>query len=258
MHPIERLRHVARAGGAPVDEVFRAAAASLAGFAEDPVSLVTACRRLIERHPVNGPIWWLCARVLTSGDPHDEAWRCLDAWVSDRTPVELGHALPDGATVAVVGSPDRFVGAFAGRGDIGVLAVDVEGDSYGFVRRLDSVDVRADTVDVARLGPAVAASDLVLLDAVAVGPDAALAALGSWPVAAVAHTSGVPVWLVAGTGRVIAPGTWPTVSERTSDSVTVDRIADALVDQVVGEVGPEAWPEALRRGDMPDVAELRR
>jgi len=258
VHPIERLRHVARAGGAPVDEVFRAAAASLAGFAEDPVSLVTACRRLIERHPENGPIWWLCARVLTSGDPHDEAWRCLDRWVSDRTPAELGHALPDGATIAVVGSPDRLLGAFAGRGDVRVLAADVEGDAYGFVRRLDAVDVGADTVDVARLGPAVAAVDLVVLDAVAVGPDAALTAPGSWPVAAVAHTSGVPVWLVAGTGRVVAPATWPSVSDRTDGSRTVDRLASELVDRVVGEAGPEVWADGARRGDMPDVAELRR
>lgn len=258
MHPIERLRHVARAQGSPVDDVFRAAAASLAGFSDDPVALVTACRRLIERHPENGPVWWLCARVLTAGDPGDESWRCLDAWVADRTPAELGHALPDGASVALVGSPDRFIAALAGRGDIRVTVVDVEGDSYGFARRLDAVDVVADTADVARLGAAVAAADVVLLDAAAVGPDAALAAPGSWPVAAVAHTSGVPVWLVAGVGRVISPGTWPAVTERAGGSTSVDRVPGELVDRVVGEAGPEAWVDGLRRGDMPDVAELRR
>jgi hypothetical protein len=249
---------VARSSGAPVDEVFRAAAASLAGFSDDPVSLVTACRRLIERHPENGPVWWLCARVLSAGDPGDESWRCLDAWVADRTPSELGHALPDGAVVALVGSPDRFIPALSGRGDVRVVVVDVEGDSYGFVRRLDAVDVVADTVDVARLGPAVSAADLVVLDAASVGPAAGLAAPGSWPVAAVAHTSGVPVWLVAGTGRVMAPNTWDAIADRTEGSSSVDRLARALVDRVVGESGPQSWDDAMRRGDMPDVAELRR
>ena len=93
MHPIERLRFVARATGAPPDDVVREAAASLAGFAGDPASLVTACRRLIDRHAANGPIWWLCARTLVAADPADEAWRCLDAYVADPTVTELAHAL---------------------------------------------------------------------------------------------------------------------------------------------------------------------
>lgn len=258
MHPIERLRHVARADGAPVDEVFRAAAASLAGFSEEPASLVTACRRLIERHPENGPVWWLCSRVLTAADPGDEAWRCLDDWVADRTPNELGHALPDGATVAVVGSPDRLLPAFASRGDVTVVSVDVEGDGYGFVRRLDAAEVSADTVDVGRLGPAVASADLVVLDAVAVGPDAALAAPGSWPVAAVARSAGVPVWTVGGVGRAVASATWPTVYERSSGTGSVDPVNADLVDRLVGASGPEPWADGLRRSDTLDVPELRR
>lgn len=258
MHPIERLRHVARADGAPVDEVFRAAAASLAGFADDPVALVTACRRLIDRHPENGPVWWLSARVLAASDPGNEAWRCLDAWVADPTAAELGHALPQSATVLVVGSPDRLVPAFGARGDVTVVVADVEDDGYGFVRRLDALDVRADTVDVARLGAAVAAADVVVIDARAVGADGVLAASGSWPVAAVAHTSGVPVWAVAGAGRVLSPAAWSSLGGRLGPSIAIDRVDAALVDRVVGPSGPEVWADALRRGDMPEVAELHR
>ena len=66
MHPIERLRFVARDTGAPSDEVVRGAASSLAGFASDPASLLTACRRLIDRHAANGPVWWVCARTLSA------------------------------------------------------------------------------------------------------------------------------------------------------------------------------------------------
>lgn len=258
MHPIERLRHVARADGAPVDDVFRAAAASLAGFSEDPVALVTACRRLIARHPENGPVWWLSARVLAASDPGDEAWRCLDTWVADPTPGELGHALPDSATVVVVGCPDRFLPAFGSRGDLTVVVADVEGDGYGFVRRLDALDVRADTVDVARLGAAVAAADVAVIDTRAVGTDGAVAAPGSWPVAAVAQTSGVPVWAVAGAGRVLPPAVWTALGDRLEPAIAVDRVAAGLVDRVVGPAGPETWADALLRADVPDVAELRR
>ncbi len=249
---------MARATGAPIDEVLRAAAASLAGFSTDPVALLTACRRLIERHPESAPVWWLCSRVLTSADAGDEAWRCLDDWVSDPTPVELGHALPDGATVVVVGSPGRLIRSFAGRGDVSVVVVDVEGDGYGFVRQLEAVDVTADSVDVARLGPAVAAADLVVVDLLAAGPDLGVAPPGSWPVVAVAHTSGVPVWSVAGVGRVVAPLSWPSFRERVEGCPTVDLVPERLLGTAVGPSGPEPWSDALGRGDMPDAPELRR
>ena len=84
MHPIERLRYVARASGAEPHALTQEVAGSLARFAGDPAALVTACRRMVDRHPAIGPIWWLCARVLTAGDPADEAWRALDDLHADR------------------------------------------------------------------------------------------------------------------------------------------------------------------------------
>ena len=163
MHPIERLRFVARATGAPPDDVVQEAAASLAAFADDPVSLVTACRRLIDRHPANGPIWWLCARTLVAADPGDEAWRCHGELYADPTIDELAHALPADATVAVIGWPDRLGGALARRGDVQVRVIDVDGDGPGFVRSLERLDVQADDVAVSGLAPAVATADLVCL-----------------------------------------------------------------------------------------------
>ncbi|MCU1355031.1 MAG: hypothetical protein JWM89_449, partial [Acidimicrobiales bacterium] len=176
MHPIERLRYVARATGAPDDDVVREAAASLAGFAEDPTSLVTACRRLIDRHAGNGAIWWLCARTLVAADPADEAWRCLDDLTTDPTMDELSHAIPDGARVVVIGWPERLAPALSRRGDLEVRVVDVEGDGPGFVRLLERLDVPAVDVAVTGLAAAVAASGVVVLDAAAVGPEIALAA----------------------------------------------------------------------------------
>ena len=258
MHPIERLRHVARADGAPAEDVVHAAAASLAGFAADPISLVTASRRLIERHPANGALWSLCARVVTAPDPADEAWRCLDQFVADPTVGELGHSLPEGASVVVVGGPHRLVPAFASRGDVRVTAVDLEGDAYGFERALDRHEVAVTSVDAARLGAAAAGADLVVLDGVAVGPDVALAAPGSWPVAAVATTEGVPVWLVAGWGRTLPPALWPAVRRRSEPAQGVEAVPLARVHRLVGPGGPEPVADGLVRVDAPAAPELSR
>ena len=78
MHPIERLRYVARSSGAPQEVLVRETAGALAALGFDAAGLVTACRRILDRHPVSGPLWWLCARVLTSNDPNNEAWNAAD------------------------------------------------------------------------------------------------------------------------------------------------------------------------------------
>jgi hypothetical protein len=264
VHPIERLRFVARATGAPADDVVREAAASLAGFAGDPASLVTACRRLIDRHAANGAVWWLCARTLVAADPADEAWRCLDAYVADPTVGELAHALPDGARVVVVGWPERFATALARRGDVEVRVVDVDGDGPGFVRALERADVEAVEVPTAGLAAAVAHSDLLVLDIAAACSETALVASGSWAAAAVARAAGVEVWAVAGTGRLVPDGMWPALTRRLSGAATApwdrdqDHLPIALVDRLVGIRGPEPVAQGLRRVDTPDAAELRR
>jgi hypothetical protein len=48
-------------------------------------AVLPACRRLLDRHPGCGPLWWVAARILTSGDPVGEAERCADALESDPT-----------------------------------------------------------------------------------------------------------------------------------------------------------------------------
>ncbi|WP_426573545.1 hypothetical protein [Aquihabitans sp. McL0605] len=264
MHPIERLRFVARATGAPPDEVVREAAASLALFADDPVSLVTACRRLIDRHPANGPIWWLCARTLLAADPADEVWRCHSELSSDPTIDELTHALPADASVAVVGWPERLGEVLARRGDLQVRVIDVDGDGPGFVRMLERLDVEAVDIAVAGLAAGVATADLMLLDSSAIGPEVALVEPGSWAAASVARTSGVPVWLVAGRGRVVPKGLWPALSRRLGGAATPpwdlgrDLLPLGLVDRVAGSRGLVDVGEALATVDTPDVAELRR
>src|SRR5438105_4963027 len=106
MHPIERLRYVARAAGADPSVLVRETAEALAAVAaDDPMGLVPACRRLIDRHITAAPMWWLVARVLTASDPIAEAWLAAEQIDTDPTAGVVTRELPDDATVTIVGWP---------------------------------------------------------------------------------------------------------------------------------------------------------
>lgn len=209
MHPIERLRYVARAGGLDLAELVQEAALALIGFADDPAALVTACRSLVDRHPAAGPVWWLAARVLTSSDPAAEAWQVVEEVESDATAAALYRAVPDGARVLAVGWPDTFAMALSRRGDCRLLVVDPTGAAGGF-------DV--EEVPDSGLGAAAASVDLVLVEAQAMGPDGFVAVIGARAGSAVAAAAGRPVWCVAPRGRVLPEGLWRVLAQRLDDN----------------------------------------
>ncbi len=81
MHPIEHLRHVARAGLVEPGLLAREAASALLPCTAEPAELVVACRRLLDRHPAAGPLWWVTSTALTAAEPRKalaDAMRCLD------------------------------------------------------------------------------------------------------------------------------------------------------------------------------------
>jgi len=260
MHPIERLRYVARASGAPQGVLVQETAMALASFGSDPQGLVTACRRIVWRQPTSGPLVWFCARVLTAGDASAEIWEAAGLVQADRTAAELARALPDDATVTVLGWPDEISQALPRRGDVEVLAVDTRGEASGLVSQLWRADVEAADVAQAGLGAAVASSSLVVLEAAAVGPQDFLAVSGSRAAAAVARTAGIPVWLVAGVGRLLPGRMWDGLRGRVEPDDPWDAddefVPLDLVDAVVGPAGPEPVAEALRRTDCPVAPEL--
>jgi hypothetical protein len=240
MHPIERLRHVARAEGAGASLLVREAAGALAGFGADPPGMVTACRRLVDRHPAVGPMWWLAANVLAAGEPVAAAWRSADELDGDPTPAALAKELPDDATVVVLGWPELAADALRRRADLEVLVVDAAGEGSGLARRLRGAGVDAIDVPDAGLGSAVAESDLVLLEAGAIGHDGLVAVAGSRAAAAVAQHAGTPVWVVAGVGRALPDGLWDALVDRLAADASEpwDRIDEVvplgLVDEVIG------------------------
>jgi hypothetical protein len=234
---------------------------ALRGLRMEPVGLVTACRRIVERHPTSGPLWSLCARALTAADPFAEVSRVADEAEDDPTPGFLYEQLPDNARVCVIGWPDVIGEAIVRRGDLSVLCVDVRGEGTGFVRRLQRADVDADVVDAPGMGAAAAASDLVLLEPSATGPGELLCVTGSRAVAAVAYCAELPVWAVAGAGRRLPAPLWNSVVSRLENAddpwALDDEIVPAgLVSHVVGPFGFVDGTSDLDRVECPIAQEL--
>jgi hypothetical protein len=263
MHPIERLRYVARASGADQGLLVRETAGALSGLGFDPAGLVTACRRIIDRHVVSGPLWWLCSKVLTAEDPMRAAWEAVDQIETDATAEELAYALPDGSTVCVLGWPETIGDALLRRGDVDVLVVDALGEGTGLARRLRRSDVDAIEVPMAGLGAAAAASDLVLLEPSAGGAGGVIAMAGSHAAAAVGAHGQVPGWLVAGVGRLLPAPVWNALRRRLDeDTDPWDRddvvVPVDLLTGVVGTTGVCSVDEAVAASDCPVAPELFR
>jgi len=74
VHPLERLRFVARSADPVGPWVVQEAAVALAELAEAGGSVVLACRQLCSMLPENGALWSLACWVLAADDPAEAAW----------------------------------------------------------------------------------------------------------------------------------------------------------------------------------------
>jgi hypothetical protein len=206
VHPIEHLRYVARAQGADPSSLVEETAHALGSLHFDPSGLVVACRRIVERHPFTGALWWLCANVATSAEPFEAVWELADEIRSDRTGAELAAVLPDEAIVVTIGDPDVTGDGLIRRGDIRVLALDAGYTATSFVRRMERYDVDVEAIDAGVAGAAVRAAGVVLVEALAIDSDRAVVPMGSSTIAAAASAFGTEVWVVAGVGRRLPSG----------------------------------------------------
>ncbi len=188
-------------------------------------------------------MWDLAARMATATDPRMVARDVIFAHRDDPTPREVTAAVPDGARVVIAGWPDQTVSGLLRRGDVEVLVVDIEGQARSVVGRFDRADVLAESIDPERIAGAIEASDLVIIEAAAVGDAAALVELGSLTAAAVARATATPVWLVCGRGRHLPEAYFQSIVERTVDPdlpawlAPTEIIGLGMVDRVITESG---------------------
>ncbi|MCY7297617.1 MAG: hypothetical protein LH616_00195 [Ilumatobacteraceae bacterium] len=261
MHPIERLRYLARSSGGDPRVMVSETASALRGMGADPAGLVVACRRIVERHPTSGPLWWLCAHMLTAADPYSTARRLADEIDGDVTPDVLIDSIPADITVCVVGWPDLAGEAILRRGDIRVLAIDADDQGGSFVRRLERSDVEAEVIEPGGLAAAVLAADLVLIEVLAASTSESIAARGSRAAASVAYCSEVPVWAVSGVGRCLPEAGFLSLVERLGDVRTpwlaeADVVPLELFSNLATVAGVVAVDEASLTAECPLAHEL--
>jgi len=141
--------------------------------------------------------------------------------------------------------------------------VDARGEGGRLLYDLDEEGADVAAVAESGLGAAVVASDLVLLEADALGPDGLVAMAGSRAAAAVAAHANVPVWVVAGVGRVLPEGLWVALEARLDQAPEPwarpsELVPSDLVSVIVGPGGRESLEEALARAGCVAVPELTR
>lgn len=274
MHPIEHLRFIARSSGADQRVLVHESAAALRALGDDPAGVVVSCRRILERHPAAGALWWFAATMLSASDPRMAAASAAAEVTDDPTPDELAAALPEGATVCLVGWPDLVGDALVRRGDLTALVVDTvpsgpasRGEATGrdLVRRLERAETPAELVDASGLAGAVQACDVVIVEALAASPGELLVAAGSRAAASVAYCSEVPVWGVVGAGRVLPVTLFAASAELATAAArpwhaAVETLPLGLLSDVVGPTGRHSRPDALEPGcaAVPELVRLGR
>ena len=262
MHPIERLRYVARADGAGPALLVRETALALCEMEFDPQSLILACRRIVERHPTMAQLWWLCANVLASPEPFARARELALVIERDETPGHLDDALPDDAQVVIVGWPFTTVKCLAQRGDALMLVVDSHGEGEALVDRLHDAEIAAELVPFECLASAVAQCDVVVIEALAAGPAAVLAVGGARGVVETARALGKPTWLVAGAGTrlpsVLFDGMRTALQLDTDWHAGLDIIDVSRFDRVIGPEGAHDDTQVALVPECPASTELLR
>jgi hypothetical protein len=256
--PAERLRSVTRRS-VDDDQLALAAADALAGFADEPASLVVACRRVLAHHPAHGALWWVCSRILAAPDPAAAARAAVRELEADRTGDRLGATLPlldEGEVVAIVGYSATVDDALLERFDIEAVAVRVEGDDPVAALRRRRTDLAVRVVDA--WDPVLERTARLLVSAAAIGPERALVATGAGAVLDAIGTNAAEVWLVGGIGRVLPARVYDMVASSVRTEDEYEEISLQRFDRLAGPRGLERPHDATARIDCPVVPELLR
>lgn len=258
MHPIERLRWIAGAGDADPSGLALEAVSALHDLSRDPRALVMAAKRLVSSHPECGPLWWAVSRMLVAYDPREEAAILAEQLADDGTAEELAASFPSAALV--VGEPGRYiVDSLVERPDVTARLVGEAWQVGSALRELAGAsDVSGWAVDEAR--EALVGATVCCVEALAAGPAGAIVQRPAGRLAEVAKASAVPVWLVAGVGRVLPAALFDAVVRRSSVSgaLGVALVDAADIDLFVGLDGAMPAAQGLSSGDGPVALELTR
>lgn len=230
-------------------------AAALGALGDQPANLVVAARRILERHPGVGPLWWVCSHLVVAADPYLRAHELSDQLHGDPTSDVLVDELPAGAAVLTGGAAWVAVPAFAERDDVAVRCLTGTEESRWFVRRLSRFGVDVEPVDPGDADEVAAESDVVLVGCAAASPARVLGDPDAAAAVAAGAAARRPVWLAPGVGATLPPRVVEAIAAAAADLAELDVGAVAKVvagDGVHGDVA------AALRSDAPLAPELLR
>ena len=256
--PAERLRSVTRRN-VDDDRLRAAAAVALAGFADEPASLVVACRRVLAHHRAHGALWWVCCRILAAADPAAAAHTAMNELEGDRTGDRLGATLPlldEGEIVAVIGYTSTIDDALLERFDIDAVAVRVDGDDPVAALRRRRSDHAVRVVD--EWDPVLERTARLLVSATAIGPERALVPEGSGAALQTIGAGARELWLVGGVGRVLPARVFDAIVASLVPDTPFEEISVQRFDRIAGPRGLERPADATGRIDSAVVPELLR
>jgi hypothetical protein len=263
VHPIERLRYVARATDVPADVLARETAMALAGFVGDDAGLLIACRRILDRQATSGALVWLVAHVLGAPNQRKALWEAVELLEDDGTLAALAYSLPDDAVVAAVGWTDAMSALARKRGDLGFVIVDTDGNAEYQIERFADEGQNLVTVDAEATAQALFEATHLIVHFDALGPNHGLACMGTFPAVAVARHLEVPVWGVASIGVALGERMYGGLARRWNVQAgdprylrELEEVPLSLVDQVITAAGAVAPAQAAQSGGCPIVPEL--
>jgi hypothetical protein len=259
VHPIERLRWIARTHDEATTMLAAEAAWTISELAaEDPAAVVTACRRLVEAHVTAGPLWWVAATLLVSPDPSSAARIAVDDLLADPTADfladELNERLVGDAVLVVVCPAEIVLEALSQLPSTTVRVVGSLPRRRAVVRAFEANLSEASGWDSDEAAQAVKGAAVVLLEALAAGPAGLIVAAGSQSLVEAAHEASVPVWAVVGVGRVIDVKLLEEMRRRAGEDVELVDPGD--LEAVLGPSGIVTPVVGLGRQPCPPAPEL--
>ncbi len=260
MHPIERLRYIARDGYVPTDVIVEEVVAAFAHLAEEPAGL-TSLRRVLVRQGWCGPLWWAAARMLTASDGYAECREILRDLAEDRTGEEFDALLGSGhiGRVGVIGWTEQAALSLVNSPDTEVTVFDVAGEGEPAASQLAAYGANvAEIVPSHRIAGSMGSLDLVLVDAALAGPAEFLAPTGAAAVLAEAAFSEVPRGLIAGIGRRLPGWLYESASAHAvaHPPRSTERVAASAIDRLICEVGSHRVPPILGSSGFPRAMDL--
>jgi hypothetical protein len=265
VHPIEHLRYLARSGHVDAPDLVIETAMALRGLGSDPATVLLTCRRLVERHPTVGPLWWLCSEMVAALEPREAMRRCVEQIREDSTAVHLAEFLTErlGAhsLVCVNGWSWDVAVAFGQMEPREICVVDGDNGADHMVRILERAEHEVHLVEASGGAAAALEADLVILSAMAASPEVAWCAAGSHALAAVAYCAEIPVVLSMPRGVCLPDATLQGMRDDL-DSRTRGRTWHRGIDEI--PVGLFTWfagPNGVESSSSPGfkgvVAETR-